>query len=230
VIGVVVDVDDTIVNTQRRIRAVWQHVLGKELDLDAVESLSSRQILERFGGSNEDTWTRFWSVLLCSNKAGIKFLRFDEPIPFAAEVLKSWSERCLLVYLTGRPENMRDLTLTQFERFGFPTRNARLVMFGEKDWESFVSVESVVEVRTRVFSDVANDCDVVRVVDDTPRFFSVYKKFTVPDRVGFLRMKRFVPKDYFDYGATRVVENWRQLQGDVSTLTNITPHDDASQP
>ena len=56
---VVVDVNDTVVNTQRRIRAVWQYALGKELDLDAVESLSSRQILERFGGSNENAWIYF---------------------------------------------------------------------------------------------------------------------------------------------------------------------------
>jgi len=217
VIGVVVDIDDTVVNTQRRIKAVWQHVLGKELDLDAVESLSSRQILERFGGSNEHAWTHFWSVLRCSNKAGIEFLRFDEPVPFAAEVLKGWSEQYLLIYLTARPENMRLLTLTEFERFGFPTRNARLIMFGEKDWNSSMPLESVVEVRTRIFSNVASDCDVVRVVDDTPRFFSVYKKFAIPDRVGFLRAKRYAAKDYLNYGATRVVENWRQLQSGMFT-------------
>jgi hypothetical protein len=213
-IGVVVDIDDTLINTQKRARSVWSMVLGREIPLEAVETLSSRQVLEKFASSDRESWKRFWRVLLCLEEPGIDMLRLDTPVPFAAGILQKWNKQCTLVYLTGRPENTRELTLNQLEKFGFPTDGAQLLMFDPEDWSDFVSVASLVGARSRVFSFISKQHDIARVVDDYPTFFNVYRQFDVPDRIGLLRPKRFSPQDYLSQGATRVVESWSQLSDD----------------
>jgi len=217
-ISVVVDIDDTLVNIQHRICSAWNHVLGHEIPQEATESLGSRQILEKFGSSDEKLWTRFQRVLFCLEEIGIELLKLDTPIPFAADILQKWSTQCTLVYLTGRPKNMRDLTLSQLEKFGFPMDHTQLVMFRLKDWENVSSMASLIRARFRTFSSTAKRHNVVRVVDDTPSFFAVYQKFSVPERIGLLHAKRYSSQDYFSQGATRVVESWKQLQGDLTKL------------
>jgi len=55
----------------------------------------------------------------------------------------------------------------------------------------------------------------VRVVDDYPGYFTVYRQFSVPERIDFLRPKRYSLQQYIDRGATKVVESWKQLKDDV---------------
>lgn len=212
-ISVVVDIDDTLVNTDRRKWAVWRHILGREIPLQIVERASSRQVLERFTSADSELWKRFWRVLLCWEEAGIRFLELDEPIPFAAEVLNSWSRECKLVYLTGRTKNMHHLTLDELRRFGFPVDEADLVMTNREDLESYLaSLTSVDKIRARFFSSLSKQYKVIRVVDDYPNYFTIYRQFRAPDRIGLLRPKRFSTQDYFTQGATRVIESWKQLQ------------------
>jgi hypothetical protein len=213
-ISVVVDIDDTLINTQRRVRAVWSRVLDREIPTEDVETLSSRQILQKFAPSDRKSWSRFWKVLLCSDQSGVELLKLDEPVPFAADVLQRWSKQCTLVYFTGRPENTRELTLNELKRLGFPTDDAQLAMFDPQDWQDFISADSLLDARFRVFSSLSRQFDIVRVVDDYPTFFNVYRQFNVPDRIGLLRPKRFSPRDYLREGATRVVESWSQLLDD----------------
>lgn len=213
-IGVVVDVDGTLVSTRRRAWSAWCNVLGHEIPIETVESLGSRQILEKYGSSDPNLWRKFWAVLLCVDKVGIELLKLDEPVPFAANVLSKWIKQCVLIYLTGRPETIRDATLEELKNLGFPTDGTQLTMFSLKDWKSFSSVASLVETRSKVFSSICRQYDVVRVVDDDPRFFTIYRQSGVPDRIGLLRLKRFSPQDYLSQGATRVIESWKQLYDD----------------
>jgi len=138
-ISVVVDVDDTLINTQRRMRGVWRELLGREVPMEVVETLGLAQIFEKFASSDQkaranELRKRFWDILLCLENVGIELAELDEPIPFAAEVLQKWSKYCQLVYLTGRTENTRDLTLDHLRKFGFPTDNIQLVMFNLEDY------------------------------------------------------------------------------------------------
>jgi hypothetical protein len=73
----------------------------------------------------------------------------------------------------------------------------------------------LVDAKSRLFSSIYKQHDVVRAVDDYPGYFTVYRQFGVPERIGFLRPKRYSPQDYIDRGATRVVESWKQLKDDV---------------
>lgn len=213
-LGVVVDVDGTLVSTRRRIWSAWCNVLGHEIPIETVDSLGSRQILEKYGSSDPRLWRKFWAVLLCVDKVGIELLKLDEPVPFAANVLSKWIKQCVLIYLTGRPGIMRDATLEELKNLGFPTDGTQLAMFSLDDWQSFSSVTSLVETRSKVFSSICRQYDVVRVVDDDPRFFTIYRQSGVPDRIGLLRLKRFSPQDYLSQGATRVIESWKQLCDD----------------
>ena len=223
-ISVVVDVDDTLISTERRMQGVWRELLGREVPMEAVETLGLVQIFEKFASSGQkaranELRKRFWDILLCLENVGIELAELDEPIPFAAEVLQKWSKHCLLVYLTGRTENTRELTLDQLRKFGFPTDNIQLVMFNLEDYERARSLDPsgsmLVDAKSRLFSSISKQHDIVRVVDDYPGYFTIYRQFGVPERIGLLRPKRYSPQDYIDRGATRVVESWKQLKDDV---------------
>ncbi|NIV44852.1 hypothetical protein GWN49_08285 [Candidatus Bathyarchaeota archaeon] len=211
--AVVVDIDDTIVNTDRRRHAAWCRVLGRKIPLQEVESHGSREILRRYAFSSRKIWEKFWMLTLCVEESGGDLLELDKPIPHASETLNRWNQQHKLVYLTGRTENMRQLTVDELRRFGFPTREADLEMFALKDWiRFFSSTASVLATRSKMFSSISEQYNILRVIDDNPRFFAAYRKAPVPDRVGLLRKKRFSPREYLENGATRVVESWEQLR------------------
>lgn len=215
-ISVVVDVDDTIVDTLRRTQGIWEEVLGREIPLRDVETLRAVEIFERHASPEqkvriEDLRRRFQDIQLCRNEVGVRMMGLDEPVPHAPDVLREWSRLCRLVYLTGRPEPLRGLTLGELERFGFPTEGTQLVMFDPEDWGS---PSSLAEARSRLLSSLSGEHDVVRVVDDFPGYFPVYSRFGIPDRIGLLRSKLFSEQDFTSRGATRVVEGWEELRGD----------------
>ncbi len=211
--AVVVDIDDTIVSTDHRRHAAWCRVLGRGIPLQEVESQSSREILRKYAFSDRETWNKFWKLTLCFEEGGSDLLELDSPIPFAVEVLQKWSENYKVIYLTGRTENMRQLTLDELRRFNFPTTRVELEMFTVNELINFFSSESsVVETRSAMFSKILKRHKVIRVVDDFPGFFVAYRNHPVSDKVGLLRKKRFSRQEYITNGATRVVENWKQLQ------------------
>lgn len=227
-ISVVADVDNTLINTERRMQGVWRELLGREVSMKAIETLGLAQIFEKFASSNQkarvnELRKRFWDISLCLENVGIDLAELDEPVPFAAEALQTWSKHCRLVYLTGRTENTRNLTLAQLRKFRFPTSNIQLMMFNLKDYARARGLNpsgpTLVDAKSRLFSSIANQHNVVRVVDDYPGYFPIYRQFNVPERIGFLRPKKYTRQDYIDHGATRVVENWKQLKDDLPKPT-----------
>lgn len=227
-ISVVVDIDDTLISTDRRMQSVWHHILDREIPLEAVETLGLEQIFMEFASPEQkkratEFQRRFWDVVLCLEEVGVELLVLDEPIPFAADVLQRWSGQCTIIYLTGRTENTRDLTLHELEAFGFPIDSARLLMFNLEDYARMrgesLSGPTLVDGKSRLFSSISKEHNVVRVVDDLPSYFPVYKQFGVPDRIGLLRSKRYSSQQYIDKGATRVVGSWKQLQEDPPKST-----------
>lgn len=214
-IGVAIDVDDTILDTRRRMQRAWYLVLNYDVPIDSVENLSSKEIVERYGSSRHYLWERFWRVLLCLDDSGVELLELDEPLPFAVDVLRGWSRQYVLLYLTGRPQTMRDLTLRELGRFGFPVDKTQLAMLTIQDWLNYfagTSLNSQIKARTELLATFLKRYQVMRVVDDEPRFFSIYKQLGIPDRVGLLRTKRFSSQDYHVHGATRVIESWKELR------------------
>jgi hypothetical protein len=222
-ISVVVDVDDTLISTNRTMQGVWREILGCDIPLEAVKTMGLEQIFMKYASPEQKSHVkefqkRFWDVVLCLEEVGVDLAKLHEPIPYAADVLQAWSKQCVLVYLTGRTENTRDLTLRELENFGFPTNNIQLLMFNVEDYDRARGLNptgpTLVDAKSRLFSSLSKQQNVVRVVDDYPGYFPMYKQFAVPERIGLLRPKRYRPEQYIDYGATRVVQSWKELQND----------------
>ena len=215
-VSVVVDIDDTLVDTRKRMQAILEHVLGRSVPLEDVGALNLRQIFEKHASEEQkarasELQRRFFGLLLCEDETGVELARLDETIPFAAEALRKWGERCTIVYLTGRPETTRDLTTATLEGFGLPTEGVEMAMVTIKDWRG----GRVNEARKALLTSISERHDVVRVVDDFPGYFTIYQELEIPDRIGLRLSDKYEPEDFIEKGATRVVESWEQLIDDV---------------
>ncbi len=225
---VVVDIDDTLIDTVRRMHRLWGLLLDREVPKEAVETLSLEQVFMKFATQEQisrvkEFQKRYWDLLLCLDEAGVESLKLHEPIPCAADVLQSWSKESEIVYLTGRTENTRSLTLKELKKFGFPTENTVLVMFKPGDYArpkgEDPSGPTLVDTKSRLCSDICKNSNVVRVVDDYPGYFPIFRQLEIPDRIGFLHPRKYKTQDYLDKGATRVVESWKEFQDDPPKTT-----------
>ena len=219
--SIIVDIDDTLIETGRRLQAVWHELLGRTIPLEAVKTSNLEQIFMKFASAEQkpqarEFQKRFWNILLCLEEVGVESLKLHEPLPFAANVLQEWSRRFRIVYLTGRTENMRSLTLDELKKFSFPAENTKLFMFSPKDFARAKgenpSGPTLVDARSNLLSHICENYSVMRAIDDYPSYFPLYKQFEIPDRIGLLRPKKYTPQHYLDRGATRVIEGWKDLQ------------------
>jgi len=219
--NIVVDIDDTLISTIHRMQGVWRKLLGRAIPLEAVETLSLEQIFMKYALPEQkarmsEFQKRFWDIVLCFEEVGIELLRLHEAVPFAADVLRVWIEQYRIVYLTGRTENTRELTFTELKRFCFPVSNVELMMFSIEDYGRAQGVNpsgpTLVDAKSRLFASISKKQNVVRVVDDYPGYFPIYRQFEVPERIGFLRLKRYTPQQYIDNGATSVIKSWKELK------------------
>lgn len=222
--GVVVDIDDTLIDTGQRMHSIWSLLLDRKIPIEATETLSLEQIFAKFTSQEQKTrmkefQKRFWNILLCLEEVGVKSLEFHKPIPLAADTLQRWSEEARIIYLTGRTENLRSRTLDEFKRFRFPTENTELVMFSPEDYArpkgENPSGPTLFDTRSRLFSAIHRSYNVVRVIDDYPGYFPIFKQYDIPDRIGYLRPKRYSLQHYLERGATRVVKSWKELFNDT---------------
>ena len=223
-IGVIVDIDDTLIDTGRRMHKLWNLLLDREIPKEAVETLSLEQIFMKFATKEQisrakEFQKRYWDLLLCLEETGVESLKLHEPIPFAANILQNWSKKAKIIYLTGRSENTRSQTLKELNRFGFPTENSKLVMFKPEDYArpkgENPSGPTLIDTKSKLCSEICKSHNVARVIDDYPGYFPVFKQLEIPDRIGFLHSKKHKPQHYLDRGATRVITHWKELQDDM---------------
>ncbi len=218
-VSVVVDIDGTLIDISERLRAAMSLVLDRSVLLDDVRSMTTSQLYETYATEEQREHLpvlheRLWNLLLCEDELGFSLLRHDVPIPYAAEVLESWSTTNKVAYLTGRLDTTREDTLRQLEGFGFPVDNTELIMFERADY-SGARVASVgprlIDVRSKLFSAIARNGPVLMVVDDFPGYFEAYRRHDVPDLIGFRRFARRPVQSYIDNGATSVIGCWSEL-------------------
>jgi len=215
-VSVVIDIDDTLIDSNRRMKEIWHIVLGREVSLSAIGKLSLSDLFVKYASeeqkkSSHEHQRRFFELLLCEDEVGVEFVQLDEPIPSAAETLQAWSRHCIIVYLTGRPETQRELTMAQLERFGFPTENIEMAMLSLEDCHK----GRFNEARQELLSSISQHHNIVRVVDDFPGYFTLYKQFDIRDRIGLLTSERHSSQDFIDKGATRVIESWEKIVDDL---------------
>ncbi len=207
-----IDIDDTLVSTRKRTQGLWKHVLGCVVPLGEIETMTARQIFERYATEEQkplmrDLQRRFTETMLCRNVEGVRLMELDEPIPYAANVLHRWWKEAEIVYITGRLERVREETASQLRRFGFPVEETELVMFKEGDWRN----GGVGEARRALMDEVVVAHSVHRVVDDFPGYFTVYRDYGISERIGLLQSKMYKSTDFLERGATKVVKSWSEL-------------------
>jgi len=222
-ICVVVDIDDTLVITDQRMQSIWQKILDPRIPLKAVETMSLEQIFMKYASPEQKTrigdfQKRFWDIVLCQEEVGIELLKLHKPIPHAADILQQWKKQAKLIYLTGRTENTRQLTLTELKHFNFPTINTELHMFKPQDYERARGTNpkgaTLVEAKSQLLKKITERDHVVRAIDDYPGYFTIYKQHNIPDRIGLQRQKRYPQEAYLEQGATRVIKSWKELEND----------------
>jgi len=211
--SVLVDIDDTLIDTDRRRYAAWRMVLDHEIEFQIVRRWSSRRILRDLAHGDEKVWRQLWEILLCWDRRGIEVLQLDEPIPFAQEVLEKWTTSFRIVYLTGRTSNMYDITLKELGNFGFPIVNTDLVM--SPDLESYLN--SPEELRRDLVTKIMKKVNVIVAVDDNPLWMTLYKEFNISQRIGLLRSERYSRGAYRD--ATRIIHGWKELRDENPVIS-----------
>jgi len=87
-------------------------------------------------------------------------------------------------------------------------KNTDLIMFDPSDWGTS---NFLLEARKRLLYTITESSTIGKVIDDFPGYFPAYKQVSIPDRIGFHRLKNRSKDDYMTYGATRVIESWEQL-------------------
>lgn len=222
--SIVVDIDDTLINTKQRLQQIWHELLGREIPLEVVETQSLEQIFMKFASAKQKTQVRkfqkqFWDLLLCLDEEGVKSFELHKPIPSAANVLQTWSKTTKIIYLTGRTENIRSLTLDELRRFRFPIEETELVMFSPESYArpkgENPSGPTLIDTKSHLCSEICKRSNVIRVIDDYPGYFQIFKELNIPDRIGFLHSKKYKLQHYMDRGATRVITDWKELQDDT---------------
>ena len=168
------------------------------------------QIFEKYATEEQKPRMRelqslFTETMLCKNDEGMKLIEMDEQMPYAAEALAKWNDP--IVYITGRLESIKDITMDQLRLFGFPLDNSDLYMFKEEDWAK----GHLREARRRILDEILNKHQVLRVIDDFPGYFPVYKELEIPERIGLCYSTTYKHDDFISRGATRVVDNWKKL-------------------
>lgn len=217
--SVVIDIDNTLIDTRARSQRTMNEILSCEVSMHDMRNMTPTQIFAKYASSEQQCMVdelekRFWDILLCKDDFGFELLCFDEPISHSAKVLESWNEDYQIVYLTGRIEPTREQTLIQLQDYGFPVDNAQLVMSQVGDYhqkESKSMRPEIIKTRSRLFSAILESSSILKVVDDFPDYFTIYRKHGIPELIGLAQLPLHTEQSFLDKGATRVIRCWSEL-------------------
>lgn len=212
---IIIDIDDTLIDSVNRTKIIVESILECEISINDMLEKNLEQIFNKYADDIQrskanELKQQFQDTLLCKNDTGIDLMKLNQPIPTAASVLQLWNEHFKLIYLTGRLERIRDLTLSELERFGFPVQNSNLYMIKNED--TLFKIPFPV-IRKKQLTHITSTIDhetILRVVDDFPGYFLCYEELLIPERYGYCHGRK-KPQDFFKNGATRVFKNWNEL-------------------
>ncbi len=222
-ISIVVDIDDTLLDVRERLQHIMCQILDCVVSLNDMRRMTTAQIFKKYASSAQkakakELHKRFWDITLCKEDIGFDFLHLDEPFQDAAKVLETWNEEFQIVYLTGRIESTRKSTLSQLRAHGFPIEGTQLVMFQYEEYKQgswALGLESVgptlMKIRSKHFSLIVQQTPVLKVVDDFPDYFSIYRKYDIPEMIGMISTPHHEDQHFLDQGATRVIRCWSEL-------------------
>jgi len=127
---IIVDIDNTILNNDRRKQAILRQKFNKTVELDEIEKDYCLSHVLADEKERQEFWRDFFSN---------DFLRFDEPVRNAANVLTDLAMNHEIVYLTGRHDDkatgdsMKQGTLASLRKFGFPIKGIEIRFKDKRD-------------------------------------------------------------------------------------------------
>jgi phosphoglycolate phosphatase-like HAD superfamily hydrolase len=210
--AVIVDIDDTLLDTSERMQGIWRHVLDVDVPIPDILEHSLEELFMKYASTEQKSRMRdlqklFFSLMLCENETGMALAQLDKPMHGAVEVLHGWMQRYKIIYLTGRPDNTRDVTAKTLKKYGYPVDDVKLEMVTLQDWKNRIQIQA----REQLLESLVNEYEVEMVIDDFPGYFTKYRDSGIPTRIGY-RAKKHSISDYTSKGATRVVESWDELR------------------
>ncbi len=211
-ISIIVDIDDTLIDTKVRTKQIMDTILECKIPLEELDVLTQQQIFEKYASDEQKAQAKelrqkFLNALLCKSELGFQTLKYNKPIPHAAKVLQMWEKTHKIIYLTGRLNIIFDETFDELSKFGYPVDNTDLHMFNPDDWENGV----LHEARERILGTITQSLKVIRVIDDYPGYFQAYKLFSIPERIGYRHSQIYSSKEYLAKGATQTINSWSEL-------------------
>ncbi|MGQ4832465.1 MAG: HAD family hydrolase [Candidatus Asgardarchaeia archaeon] len=195
--AIVVDIDGTIANNEKRLLRSIKDVLGHDISLikksyDIIDQVSPDQ----------RTKSRIYDVFLSP-----KYVMMDEPIPGSKEVLIFFKRKLNLevIYITGRPESMRKATLKWLRLYGYPVD----ALFMKKN-----KFEKEIIFKKRTISELRSEKEIVAVIGDTPNDVKAAKE---NDLIAIAILTNFSKNELDD--ADYIVNSWEDIKVIVNELT-----------
>ena len=168
--AIIVDIDNVVLNNDERKRRILKDIFGEDVSLVKIhEDYNLRGVV----GERESF--KFFDEFFSG-----KFLKYDQPVPFSAEVLNRLKEKFKIVYLTGRhTQNHREEgsmeygTLDALRKYGFPlpgNNEVEIVFKHERDLQDEVfKAAELQRIKERGLRIVAG-------IGDTPDDAAVYSR------------------------------------------------------
>ncbi len=204
--GILVDIDDCILNVTRRKAAIYSYLLNKKIKVKEVIGKRTAEFLSKYLPSSkiEKYREKFWRIALCLENEGYKFIDLDKPEPHSRRILRILSKKFTIVYISNRLESMKQITISQLKKFNFPN----YTHVYHADNETFLS--NPLEGRKSVLSKIPK-LDYVAVIDDLPENYRYYKILNIPKIIGFMKYIVLDEKKFYENGANYVIRSWKDF-------------------
>lgn len=199
--AIIVDIDNTILNNDRRKLEILNHRFHKQVTLDDVRKDFNLANVLVGDKEKEEFWRIFFSA---------EFLRFDEPVRFAAGVLSDLAKEYDIVYLTGRHDDkasgdsMRDATLDCLTKYGFPLKENAVYFKDKRDTPD-------ASFKTSKIQSLTNERNVAFAVGDHPddiRLYASFKVFPIAIRTVYFKDSKFADASI----APLILDDWAEVE------------------
>lgn len=152
------DIDDTLINLREHAFHIYKDKLQQDLSLGVFHALTSVEIHEPFGLTDEEG-KEMW-------KSSLEEIYYTDcpPFPGALEVLLELDKQGHdIFYITARPKEHGIRTREWMKEKGFPVKNNHF-FYGMADYEK---------------TDIIKDLDLDYYVDDKPAVLNTLRDFSV---------------------------------------------------
>ncbi|MCD6515488.1 MAG: HAD family hydrolase [Candidatus Odinarchaeota archaeon] len=194
--AIIIDLDGTIANNEKRLLMSIKDVIGHEISLirrsyDIIKEVSD----------NPRIRSKIYDIFLSP-----KYVPMDEPIPNSKEVINRIHKDMGLkvIYVTGRPEKMRRITIKWLKLHGYPI--GELYMKKRKYEKEF-------DFKKRVFSELKMEFDIVAVIGDTSNDVAAAKA----NRIISIAITTNFSRNELD-SADFIVDDWLEIEDIIKNL------------